>query len=483
MISWMQHHKRWLIITIWIATIAFLGAGFVGWGAYSYGKKQDEVAKVKNTAITIKDVQDIYSNLFNKLNQQLGGKLDEATAKKLGLQKAAFQEALKRAILIQFAKDNGLYITDDELAKNIIEIPAFQKNGQFSKELYNRFLQNAHLTAKQFETNLKKDILIQKLFDALNLPAVKTTHLTFASLFTMEDKLSIKTIKAPKVEVSEDEIKDYWQKHKQQYKSPLSYNIGYFYIPLDGKVNENELKNYYNEHKENYTDEKGIIQPLDKVKDKVKTDLLAKKTKKEAIITMKKLKHNEIEYKKANNVTLQNKYIEPNLMSKLIQNKYLKPTLTNKGWLIATIIKVNIPKILPYEKAKNLAKQDLMKEKTLKSLEELAKNNLKNFKGKNIGFIGRDDINKLKFLSIDDADKFVSQLFNSKNPKGYVLFNDKAVLFKITAQKLLDMKKYQKIKPMIVNYDNNIKNKELNKNLIKTLLKLYNDDIKVYMKI
>jgi len=41
MITWMQTHKKWLIITIWIATIAFVGAGFVGWGAYSYGKKED----------------------------------------------------------------------------------------------------------------------------------------------------------------------------------------------------------------------------------------------------------------------------------------------------------------------------------------------------------------------------------------------------------------------------------------------------------
>ena len=483
MITWMQHHKRWLIITIWIATIAFLGAGFVGWGAYSYGKKQDEVAKVKNTPITINDVQNIYNQLFNKLNQQLGGKLDEATAKKLGLQKAAFQEALKRAILIQFAKDNGLYITDDELARNIILIPAFQKNGQFSKKLYKIYLQNMNLTAKQFETNLKKDILIEKLFDALNLPAVETTHLTFASILTMKDKVSVKTIKAPKVKVTEEEIKSYWQKHKDNYKSILSYNIGYFYIPLEGKVTNQELQNYYDEHKQNYTDEKGMILPLDKIKEKVKADLLAKKTKKEAIITMKKLKHNEIEYKKANNVTIDNKYIEPALMAKLIQNKFLKPTLTNKGWLIATIIKVNEPKVLSYEKAKNLAKADLTKEKTLKALEKLAKQDLKNFEGKNIGYISRDDINKLKFLSIDEASKFINELFNSQNPKGYVLFDNKAVLFKITAQKLLDNKKFDKIKPMVINYDNTIKQKELNKNLIRKLLKLYNDDIKVYMKI
>ena len=35
----MQRHKKYLIVTIWISTIAFIGAGFVGWGQYSYGDK------------------------------------------------------------------------------------------------------------------------------------------------------------------------------------------------------------------------------------------------------------------------------------------------------------------------------------------------------------------------------------------------------------------------------------------------------------
>ena len=46
MITWMQRHKKWLIITIWISTIAFVGAGFVGWGAYDFGKSQGTIAKV-----------------------------------------------------------------------------------------------------------------------------------------------------------------------------------------------------------------------------------------------------------------------------------------------------------------------------------------------------------------------------------------------------------------------------------------------------
>ena len=33
MITWMQRHKKWLVITIWISTSACVGAGCGGWGS------------------------------------------------------------------------------------------------------------------------------------------------------------------------------------------------------------------------------------------------------------------------------------------------------------------------------------------------------------------------------------------------------------------------------------------------------------------
>jgi len=488
MITWMQTHKKWLIITIWIATIAFVGAGFVGWGAYSYGKKQDEVARVKDTSIKVKDIQDIYSQLFNQLNQVMGGKLDEATAKQFGLEKAAFQQALQRAILIQFAKDNGLYITDEELAKTLISMPAFQKNGKFDEKLYKMFLQNMRMKPKEYESNLKKDLLIEKVLKALSLKSTKTTQKTIGTLLTMQDKVSIKTIQTPEIEVTEKEIKEYWQKHKDNYKSTTSYNIGYFYVALIADVNDAEISNYYDEHKTNYTDKNGAILPLEKVKDKVKTDLLAKKTKKEAILTMKKLKNEKLNWEKADNVNIQNKYISKDNMNLLIQKKFLKPTLTPKGWLIATLFKINKPATLDFDKAKELAKQDLIKEKTKQTLIKLAKNNLDTFKGKNIGFVARDDIMKLKMMSIAEAKLFLQNLFASQTKKGYVLLPNenspkKVILFNITEQKLLDKKKYEKYQQLIINYANKLKQDTLNQNLIKELEKLYQAQIKIYMKI
>ena len=118
----------------------------------------------------------------------------------------------------------------------------------------------------------------------------------------------------------------------------------------------------------------------------------------------------------------------------------------------------------------------------------MAKDRLKNFtNGKNIGFIGREDVMKFKDLSVNDATYLINQIFASKQPKGFVLLSNenptKVILFKIKEQKLLNKERYKKYKQMILSYSNKLKSDELDKNLKNELERIYQSQIKIYMKI
>jgi peptidyl-prolyl cis-trans isomerase D len=95
MISWMQKHKKWLVITIWISTIAFVGAGFVGWGSYNYGKSGGTVATVGELEIDMKDLQKEYSGLYAQYEQMFGGSFNQETAEKLNLQEQAYNNLVQ----------------------------------------------------------------------------------------------------------------------------------------------------------------------------------------------------------------------------------------------------------------------------------------------------------------------------------------------------------------------------------------------------
>ena len=103
MITWMQRHKKWLIITIWISTIAFVGAGFVGWGQYSYGDKAGAVAKVGSVEITMAELQKSYSSLYAQYNQMFQGNFDEEKAKSFGLQSQALKQLTNQALVLNLA--------------------------------------------------------------------------------------------------------------------------------------------------------------------------------------------------------------------------------------------------------------------------------------------------------------------------------------------------------------------------------------------
>ena len=478
MIEWMQTHRRWLVITIWVATIAFIGAGFVGWGQFKLGQKSSVVAEVKDTPVTIKDVQNTYQKIYQFYNEQMGGKLDEATAKKMGLQNIALQQAVQDAILRQYAKDLGLYVTDDDIAKKILEIFG-------STQKYKLYLRNMGMKPKDFEENLKKDILVSKLFKVLNIKPSKTLLLSTASALFNADNVEIKTIKKEnvKVSLSQDEIKSFWEKNKNKFLTNKKYKIALIDIPLKTSASLETLKQFYNENKLNYKNAKGEILSFKDALDKVKTDYAAETLKKKAILAYKKLKANKDNFKI---ITIEdvNSYIPADKMSLLIKNGILKPFVYKNSYVSAKLLEEIKPKPLPFEKAKSYVMDMLLNIKENKALQKISEQEYKTFKGKKTGFITKYDINKLKDFSPDIAAQFLQQLFISQNPNHYILLplnNPKiSVLYRIKEQKLLDTKKYEKSKKLVYASVKSTLAEELMQNLLTSLEQTYK--IKQYIK-
>jgi len=162
MITWMQRHKKYLIITIWISTIAFVGAGFVGWGQYSYGDKAGAVAKVGSVEITMGELQKSYSNLYSQYSQMLQGEFDEEKAKSFGLQSQALQYLIQQALVLNLAKSYDLQVNDSELLNEIKTKEFFFKEGVFDSQTYKEILLRNNLSLKEYENDVKKELLIKK---------------------------------------------------------------------------------------------------------------------------------------------------------------------------------------------------------------------------------------------------------------------------------------------------------------------------------
>ena len=102
------------MITVWISTIAFVGAGFVGWGSYDYGSSSSSVATVGKKEVKVADLQSEYNTLYNKYQNAFGQNFNQEMAKQFKLEDAAYNAVVQKFIFLNYAEELGLYITDKE---------------------------------------------------------------------------------------------------------------------------------------------------------------------------------------------------------------------------------------------------------------------------------------------------------------------------------------------------------------------------------
>ena len=66
MLEWMQKHKKYLVITVWISALALIFAGLVEWGGGGFSSiSKDYIAKVKNQDISRQEYETVYFNIYN----------------------------------------------------------------------------------------------------------------------------------------------------------------------------------------------------------------------------------------------------------------------------------------------------------------------------------------------------------------------------------------------------------------------------------
>jgi len=479
MISWMQKHNKYLIVTIWIATIAFIGAGFVGWGSYQYGSKASSIAEVGDIEITQAQLDMSYRNIYQRYNQQLQGQLDDKKAKEMGLVKQAFNSLVTQAELLNLAKEFGIIVSDDELAEKIASISSFQTNGVFDKDIYRAYLNNQRLKAKSFEKMIYNETVINKTLSLLNAEPLDNETNLIKNIMGISDKISYKVLNQNDINISVDEVelKKYWEGSKSFYMTNLKYKLDLLWTDTNSTtVTEKEIGDFYALNSFNYTGNDGKQLSLDDAKDMVISDLKLKKSKKDAqkrYIAFKKLKLEKSEtiLVDVNDLTLSGE-IWKEIEGRDI-NSILKPKIMGNRYVTIKIIEKIEPKEMSFENAKVEVTKAYISEQKSKELEKLSADTLKNLDKSNpivSRFIKLDDKEPIDGLTLDETRAFISQLFTSQDKGGIIQIKGKSVVYAILEQKIIPTNREDKL---IKNITKQIKQQEFESNLIKSLGKKY----------
>ena len=260
MLDFMRRHAQSWMIKIALGAVVVV---FIFWGIWNPGgSRERDLVRMGKHIITIAEARNYYQNLRDRYQSVYGEKFTEEMAKKLGLKERAVKDLINKILLLQEAQRLGLRVAPEEIQASIQNHPAFQKEGFFDKDTYLRALQRIRMTAKEFEANQKQMLLISKVQNLIVSSAkVSDREVLEAYRDNFEklnlDRLFINPGDFRDMATPPDEVKAYFSKHRDEFKTPAKVNIRYLLFEPKNytqqvQITAKEIETYYQNNQEKF---------------------------------------------------------------------------------------------------------------------------------------------------------------------------------------------------------------------------------------
>lgn len=248
----------------WFAKVilALIAVPFALWGVDSYVRDTTTdtvVARVGDEKITALQFDEALKDQRERLRQMLGDSYDPAQIDSPEFRQSVIDQLVTRALLALEAKRQNMSVNDQQLARMIQEVPAFQQNGKFSQTLFERLLRQQGMTPASFASRLRADYTAQVLRDSVASShfTTRSTVLRLIALGEERREVSAAQINAdgylPRVQLDPAAARDYYVKHPAEFKSPEAARVEYVVLSVAAllpqmDVSEEEIIKYYSEH-------------------------------------------------------------------------------------------------------------------------------------------------------------------------------------------------------------------------------------------
>lgn len=194
---------------------------FVFWGVgRTRGPKAQVIAEVNG--VIIKDTE--FHRAMRAARNQERSALDEDQTNALARQ--VISQLIDREVLVQRAQELGIEVSNEELARYVLQYDAFKDDdGKFSEEIYERVLKRSGTTKGRFEMQARRDLMVEKLVDM----AIAAVHVSDAAVkreyVRNNTKLKLQYVRLPysamlaRVPVTDADVDAFLKDHPDEVKA------------------------------------------------------------------------------------------------------------------------------------------------------------------------------------------------------------------------------------------------------------------------
>lgn len=244
----------------WIAKLilALITVPFALWGVDSYLRQAGSnvaVAKVNGDSITVQQ----FGKALQELRDSMKEKADPNFMDDPEVRRAVLDRLINARLLASEVKRSGFVISDEQLLKFVVSMPEFQKNGQFSQELYDQVLTANGLTPSQFEARMRSELVAQQARNGIVSLAFAAHAVTDTALRAHHQKreIGIHTLRPDdfmsQVKVDPADAKAYFDTHQEEFRTPDQVKLEFVVFSANNliptmQVSDEEAKRFYEEN-------------------------------------------------------------------------------------------------------------------------------------------------------------------------------------------------------------------------------------------
>ncbi len=245
--------------------LALIVLPFAFWGVDSYRKSGagESLATVNGEKIGAQEFDNAVRQQEQRMREMAGPTFDQAVFDKPEVKHQILEGLVAQHLLGLEAHKAGLTISDDELASVIAGIPAFQKEGKFDKQQYEKVLGAQSMSPLMFEFRVRQELSTRQLTDAYTQNGYASNAVVDNLIRLNEQQRVISLAKfdvdsfVKQAKVDDAAVENYYKQNQSEFKTPERAKVEYVVFSSDAlqsqvAVDDAEVSKYYEEHQSEF---------------------------------------------------------------------------------------------------------------------------------------------------------------------------------------------------------------------------------------
>ena len=256
MFDFVHEKKRFVQIVLVLIAVTF---AFFGLDTFNQANNADVLATVEGEKITQQAFEQELRQQQERMRESTRGNFDPTLFDKPEVKRTILDNLITQRLLMIQARAAGLKVSDKMLAETIAGIEAFQKDGQFDKEMYASVLRRQGRTPLTFEADVAQELSTRQVADvylqngyASSAVAEKLIRLNGQQRVVAMSSMMLSPLIA-QAKVADADVKKYYEANLSEFEMAEQMKVEYVIFSAEDlqsqvTVSEAEIKKYYDEH-------------------------------------------------------------------------------------------------------------------------------------------------------------------------------------------------------------------------------------------